>query len=291
MEPSGTPMRGKVCLVTGATSGIGLVTARELARRGARVVLVGRNPARCDAAVQHVRAQTGSEEVEALLADLSSQQQVGGLAAQFRARHARLDVLVNNAGGMWLERRLTGDGLEMTFAVNHLAYFLLTQLLLEPLRAGAPARVVNVSSEAHRRAAIDFDDLTGERGYSGWRQYCRSKLMNLLFTYELARRLEGSGVTANALHPGWVATGFAGDNGWRGRLWQTAARLFALSPEQGARTVVYLAAAPEVAGVSGRYFVRERPVASSPASYDEAAAKRLWQLSADLARLPTTQAR
>jgi NAD(P)-dependent dehydrogenase (short-subunit alcohol dehydrogenase family) len=230
-------MRGQVCLVTGATSGIGMVTAGELVRRGAHVVLVGRSRSRCEAALEQIRAQSGGGEAEALLADLSSQQQVREVVRQFREQHARLHVLVNNAGGTWLERRLTEDGLEMTFAVNHLASFLLTGLLLDTLRASAPARVVNVSSEAHRWAVLDFDDLQGERRYGGWRQYCRSKLMNLLFTYELARRMEGTGVAANALHPGWVATRFGGDNGWRGRLWQLAAGWFALSPEEGARTV------------------------------------------------------
>ncbi len=279
-------LHGKVCLVTGATSGIGRVTALELARRGARVVLVGRSREKSEAAVAEIRGRTGSRAVEALLADLSVQEQVRELARAFRERHTRLDVLVNNAGGMWLTRQLSADGLEMTFAVNHLAYFLLTHLLLDVLRAGAPARVVNVASEAHRKASLEFDDLMGERAYSGWRQYCRSKLMNLLFTYELARRLEGTGVTADALHPGWVATGFAGNNGWKGRLWQLVARCFAISPERGARTVLYAAAAPELAGVSGRYFVRERAVPSSADSYDEAAAKRLWQLSREMAHLP-----
>jgi NAD(P)-dependent dehydrogenase (short-subunit alcohol dehydrogenase family) len=286
MAQGGTDLHGKVCLVTGASSGIGRVAARELARRGAHVALVGRSRAKCEAAVADLQARTGSRQVEALLADLSVQAQVRQLARAFRERHPRLDVLVNNAGGMWLTRQLTADGLEMTFAVNHLAYFLLTHLLLEPLRAGAPARVVNVSSEAHRKASLDFDDLTGERHYSGWRQYCRSKLMNLLFTYELARRLEGTGVTANALHPGWVATGFAGNNGWKGRVWQFVAWCFAISPEKGARTVLHGAGSPELAGVSGRYFVRERPVPSSADSYDEAAARRLWQLSLEAAQLP-----
>jgi NAD(P)-dependent dehydrogenase (short-subunit alcohol dehydrogenase family) len=280
-------MEGKVCLVTGATSGIGLVTALELARQGACVVLVGRSHQKLDAALQQIRAETGSQQVEALLADLSVQQQVRDLARQFQERHQHLDVLVNNAGGMWLKRERTADGIERTFAVNHLAYFLLTNLLLDVLKASAPAHVVSVSSAAHKRATLDFDNLQGERSYRGWRQYCRSKLMNLLFSYELARRLEGTGVTANALHPGFVATGFAGNNGWRGRLIQLAARLFGLSVEQGARTVVSLASSPEVAGVSGRYFVRERAVDSSRASYDEAAAKRLWQVSAAMTGLST----
>jgi len=221
-------------------------------------------------------------EVEALRADLSSQQQIRALAALVRARCPRLDVLVNNAGGIWLDRQLTVDGREMTFAVNHLAYFLLTQLLLDVLQAATPARVVNVAPAAHRKAWLDFDDLQGERHYSGWRVYCRSKLANLLFTYELARRLAGTGVTANALHPGWVATGFGANNGWRGRLLQLVARCFALGPEKGARTVVYLAASPEVAGTSGGYSVRGRPAASSAASHDQAAARRLWEVSEEL---------
>jgi len=197
-------MQGKVCLVTGATSGIGLVAARELARRGAHVILVGRNRGKCDAAVAQIQAGTGNRQVEALLADLSSQQQVRELARQFRERHPRLDVLVNNAGGLRMKRELTVDGIERTVAVNHLAYFLLTHLLLDLLKASAPARIVNVASGAHRKATLDLDDLQAERSYNGWRQYCRSKLMNLLFTYELARRLEGTSLAVNALHPvGW----------------------------------------------------------------------------------------
>lgn len=285
MEPTTTTVKGKVCLITGATNGIGLVAARELARQGARVVLLGRSPARCEAAVAQIQSQTGNREVESLVADLSSQQQVRGLARQIQVRFPHLDVLVNNAGGMWLRCELTEDGLEMTVAVNHLAYFLLTQLLTDTLKASAPARIVNVSSAAHRKTAIDFDDLMGECGYNGWRQYCRSKLMNLLFTYELSRRLDGTGVTVNALHPGWVATGFAGNNGWTGRVWQFVARCFAMSSEEGARSIVYLTSSPEVEGVSGRYFVRERAVPSSPVSYNEKDAKLLWNMSQELTGL------
>jgi NAD(P)-dependent dehydrogenase (short-subunit alcohol dehydrogenase family) len=278
-------MRGKVCLITGATSGIGLVTARELVRQGAHVVIVGRDPARCTAAVAQLHEGTPDAAVEALLADLSSQEQVRQLAGQFLRRHPRLDVLINNAGGIWFERHLTFDGIERTFAVNHLAYFLLTRLLLETLQASAPSRVVNVASAAHQRVTIPFDDLSGQGRYNGWRRYKQTKLANILFTYELARRLEGTGVTANTLHPGWVATGFGKDNGWKGRLLRAAAGLFALSPEAGARTVIYLASSPDVAGVSGRYFVREKAVASSPESFYQEAARRLWEVSEELTGL------
>jgi NAD(P)-dependent dehydrogenase (short-subunit alcohol dehydrogenase family) len=275
-------MQGKVCLITGGTSGIGLVTARELARQGARIILVGRNRDKCDAVVREVQTETGNQNVEALLADLSIQQQVHDLARQFRERSQRLDVLVNNAGGMWLERQLSADGIEMTIAVNHLAYFLVTQLLLDLLRASAPARIVNVSSAAHRKATLDFDNLQGEHGYSGWRQYCRSKLMNVLFTYELAGRLEGTSVKANALHPGWVYTGFGTNNGVKGTAFHLLSWLFAIGPEKGARTTIYLASSPEVAGVNGKYFDREEAVPSSAASYDSAARRQLWDWSEQL---------
>jgi retinol dehydrogenase-12 len=278
-------MQGKICLITGATSGIGLVTARELARQGGRVLLVGRSPDKCATTVEQIRAQTGSRQVEALLADLSSQEQIRQLAHQVQERSSHLDVLINNAGGLWLRRELTMDGLEMTFAVNHLAYFLLTHLLLDTLQASAPARIVNVASYAHSKATLDFANLQGERGYHGWQAYCCSKLANVLFTYELARRLMGTGVTANALHPGWVATGFGGNNGWRGRLLQWAARVKGISPEEGARTILYLATAAEVEGVTGQYFDQQKPVRSSPPSHDEAAAKRLWQVSLELTHL------
>jgi NAD(P)-dependent dehydrogenase (short-subunit alcohol dehydrogenase family) len=271
-------MRGQVCLVTGATSGIGAVAARELARRGAHVVLTGRDPARCAAAAAEIKYRTGAE-VETLVADLSVQQQVRDLARQFRERHTRLHVLVNNAGAIFRKREATADGLERTFALNHLAYFLLTQSLRDLLEASAPARVVNVSSRAHQGAVLDFDDLQGRRSYNGWRAYCRSKLANLLFTFELSRRLAGTGVTANALHPGWVATGFGGNNGWLGHIWQFAARQLAIGPEEGAQTIIYLACSPEVAGVSGKYFAQEKVVEPSAAASDLEAARRLWEVS------------
>jgi NAD(P)-dependent dehydrogenase (short-subunit alcohol dehydrogenase family) len=288
MMSAALTMTGKTCLVTGATSGIGLVTARELARMGGRVLVVGRNPTKTESVVTAIRTQTGSTAVEPFLADLSSQRQVRELAKQVLDRHPRLDVLVNNAGGAWLKRQLTVDGLEMTFAVNHLAYFLLTQLLLDRLKTNAPARIVNVASNAHGAARIDFENLNGERSYSGWRQYCRTKLMNILFTYELARRLDGPGVTVNAVHPGYVATGFGGHNGIRGWLWQRLADVFAIDPDKGARTPIYLASSPEVESVTGRYFVKNRAVASSAASYDEATARRLWQVSEELTTVTPT---
>ncbi|MCI0397594.1 MAG: SDR family oxidoreductase [Chloroflexi bacterium] len=278
----------KVCLVTGATSGIGQVTVGVLAALGATVVVAGRSREKCAATVEEIRRRTASTAVEYLVADLSSQEEVGRLAGEFRQRHRRLDVLVNNAGAYFLRRMESVDGLEMTLAVNHLAPFLLTNLLLDVLKAGAPARVVNVASDAHAGGRIDFDDLQGRRGYSGRRAYAQSKLANVLFTYELARRLAGSGVTANALHPGFVASNFATNNGRLVRLFWSLARLVALSPKEGAQTVIYLAASPEVEGVTGQYFVRQKAVPSAPASYDAAVAGRLWEVSAELVGLSVT---
>lgn len=278
-------MEGKTCLVTGATSGIGKETALALARRGASVVIVGRNPAKAADTVRWIREQTGNDSVDLMLADLSSQQQIRRLAEEFKQKDHRLHVLVNNAGAVLLSRRESVDGIEMTWALNHLGYFLLTNLLLDVLRAGAPSRIVNVSSGAHRGVELDFADLQGREGYRGWRAYARSKLANLLFTYELAERLEGTGVTVNALHPGLVATNLPGGNGLRGRLLTFLLGLRGMRPEAGARTVVYLAASSEVEGFSGQYFVKQKAVRSSRASYDQAAAGKLWQVSAELTGL------
>ncbi len=271
-------MRGKVCVVTGAGSGIGRAAALGLARRGATVVLVCRSEASGNAAVEEIARPGCDGSATLLLADLASQRQVRALAVAIRARFERVHVLINNAGVAGARpRRVTGDGLERTFAVNHLAPFLLTTLLLDTLKACAPARVVTVSSAAHRFYAMDFDDLQGERRYSGFGAYARSKLANVLFTHELARRLEGTGVTANCLHPGVVATNIFRDSP---RVLRTIfAGPLALSPEKGADTVLHLATAPEVAGVSGRYFVRRRPVRPSRAARDADAARRLWQAS------------
>jgi retinol dehydrogenase-12 len=273
-------MKGKVCLVTGATSGIGEVAATELARRGARVVIVGRSSERCAATLERIRSSTGATAVESIVADLSSQAEVRRLADQVRERCDRLDVLLNNAGGMFLDRRESPDGIELTLALNHLSYFLLTEQLLPLLKASAPSRIVNVASDAHKGASIDFDDIQGRRRYRGWRAYQQSKLANILFTYELARRLEGTGVTVNTLHPGFVRTNFFADfTGWIGFITKLGASLIAISPEAGAQTSIHLATSPEVASVSGQYFVKSRPARSSPQSHDRDAADRLWRLS------------
>jgi retinol dehydrogenase-12 len=278
-------MKEKVCLVTGATGGIGLVTARELARQGANVTLLSRNAERCQAAAERIRQETGNQAVDFIAADLSSQSEVRRAAQAFLERHAQLDVLVNNAGGFFWRRSESVDGLEMTLALNHLSYFLLTNLLLEAIKASPSARIVNVSSDAQRGARINFDDLQNKRRYAGFRAYAQSKLMNVLFTYELSRRLEGSGVTANALHPGFVASGFAKNNGLLFRIFMPLAQLGALTPEEGARTSIYLASSPDVVGVSGKYFTKERAVQSDPASYDEQTARQLWDVSLELTHL------
>lgn len=278
-------MEGKVCMVTGAASGLGAATARALAKQGAAVIVVDRDADKGAATVNQIRQGTGNPAVEFLRADLSSQAEIRHLVGRFRRRHPRLHVLVNNAGAMFGRRQESVDRIEMTFALNYLGYFLLANLLLDTLEASAPARIVNVSSRSHARARIDFDDLETRSGYRGLRAYERSKLAIVLFTYELARRLEGTGVTANALHPGVVATGFARQGGGIMSLVVRLFRFAFLRPEQGARTLVYLAASPQVEGVTGKYFVACQAVPSSPASYDAAAASRLWQVSADYTHL------
>jgi retinol dehydrogenase-14 len=281
-EVSDGPMAGKTVLVTGGTSGIGKATAVGLAALGARVGITGRDRARTRLAAVAVARAAGNPAVDPFAADLSVQAEVRRLADEVLAAYPRLDVLVNNVGGYWATRRMTVDGVEHTFAVNHLAPFLLTSLLLDRLKASAPARIVTVSSGAHRTGRIDFDDLQGERDHAG-QAYPRSKLANVLFTYELARRLEGTGVTATVLHPGVVRTRFASeDPGAAFKALLPLVRLFMKSPEKGAGTSIYLASSPEVEGVSGVYFVDRKPKKSSPASYDQEDAARLWDLSAAL---------
>ena len=283
-------LAGKTCLVTGATSGIGEATALGLARMGATVVVVGRDPAKCEATVARIRLESGNPAVEHLLADLSSQAEVRTLAAGFLRRHGRLDVLVNNAGGVFLRRRLSADGIEMTLALNHLSHFLLTGLLVEALRRGAPSRVVNVSSGGHRRSPLDLDDLELRRGYAPLKAYYRSKFANILFTYELARRLEGTGVAANVLHPGLVLTNIASQSGrligWGWRLY--ARRHGALTPEEGASNVLFVASSPALDGVTGAYFFKTTRADSAPGTEDKEAARRLWQASVRLTGAPWT---
>lgn len=282
-------MIGKICLVTGATSGIGQVTALELARMGATVVIVARSRERSEATKAKIVAQTGNPSVEIILADLAELAAVRRAAEEFRARYDRLDVLVNNAGLYLDKRTLSADGLELTFAVNHLAPFLLTHELLEPLRAVKAARIVTVSSGAHMGGRGRFDDLRAEKGYMGFAAYAESKLANILFTYELARRIDGSGMTANCLHPGAVQTGFAsGTGGIFGGIFGLA-RPFMLTPEQGAETSIYLASSPEVEGVNGKYFAKRRPQTTSMVSYDRALQAKLWALSEQVAHVAPTE--
>jgi len=278
-------MRGKTVVVTGATSGIGLEAAVSLATQGARTVLVGRNPAKTAAAVETVRKRSGSAAVESALCDFSTQASVRKLAADLRGRCERIHVLVNNAGGVSAQRTLTADGIESTFAVNHLGYFLLTNLLLDVLRASAPARIVNVASVAHYRGTMDFDDLGFERGYQLMKAYSRSKLANVLFTRELAKRLEGTGVTVNALHPGTVATNiWSAAPAWL-RPILAVAKLFMVSPRAGGRRIVHLAASPEVEGTTGSYFENDRSKKPSRLALDDALAARLWSESARMVGL------
>ena len=280
---SNLPMSGQTALVTGATGGIGLATAVALAGLGARVGVVGRDEKRTAAAVQAVLAVPGSGGADGFLADFSDPREVRALAAEVLAAYPRLDVLVNNAGGYWSDRHVSADGLEWTFAVNHLAPFLLTSLLEERLRESAPARIVTVASDAHRAGRIEFDDLQAAGGYAGMRAYAQSKLANILFTRELARRLSGSGVAAYSVHPGTVRTGFAREDA--GRLFGLVLRAGALlmkSPEQGAQTSVYAASSPELVGRTGEYLAKSRVARPSARAQDDVAAARLWSVSEDL---------
>ena len=278
-------MQNKICLITGATSGIGQATAMGLAKIGATVIVAGRDEKRCQNTVAHIQQETGNFHVDYLLADLSFQAQIRQMAEEFKSRYQHLDVLVNNAAAIFFFRRVSADGIEMNFALNHLAYFLLTNLLLDMLKASVPARIVNVASNSHYGQHLVFDNLELKRSYNPMRAYGRSKLCNLYFTYELARRLEGTGVTVNAMHPGFVHTNMGANNGWLVRLFLPLVHRNSLTPEQGASTAVYLSSSPDVEGVTGKFFVRKRERASDPVSHDEAAARRLWEVSEEMTGL------
>ena len=276
---------GKVVLITGGTSGIGKAAATALAAMGAEVVVTGRSRERGEAAIEEIRRESGNEGVSLALADLAVQAEVRRLAEEFERSHDKLDVLINNAGAVFSKREETADGLERTLALNHLAPFLLTNLLLEMLRDSAPSRIITVSSEARRGAEIDFDDLQSERKYRGFQVYGKSKLANILFTYELAERLRGTGVTANCVHPGPVGTNFGKNNGGLMVLLFRALKPFMRTPEQGADTVIYLASSPEAEGMSGRYFGDRKVISSSEEPHDVSAQKRLWEASEELTNL------
>ncbi len=288
--PAPGPMAGTAVLITGGTGGIGRATAIGLAALGARVGVTGRDLHRARAAAADIRRESGHPTVDAFAADMSSQAEVRRLAAAVLDAYPRLDVLVNNVGGFWAHRHVTVDGLERTFAVNHLAPFLLTDLLLDRLIASGPARIVTVSSNAQAAGRIAFDDLQGAQDYSGARAYNQSKLANVMFTYELSRRLRGTGVTANALHPGVVRTAFSSeDPSPLARVALVLMRGFMKSPARGAVTSIHLASSPDVAAVTGRYFANRKPTTSNKSSYDPIAANRLWQASADLVGLTSVR--
>jgi NAD(P)-dependent dehydrogenase (short-subunit alcohol dehydrogenase family) len=278
-------MEGKVCVITGATSGLGLEAAQRLAKMGARLVLVGRDPARGDAALARLRAAAPGASPGIYYGDLSRLSEMKRIAAAIGSAEPRIDVLINNAGSMFASRHETVDGLEMTFALNHMAYFVITNLLLDRLHAPEPPRIVSTASAAHFGQKLDFDDLHFKKGYSARQAYGRSKLANVLFTRELARRLDGTGVTANCLHPGFVATRFGADNGLVARLAIRIAMLGAIGVEEGADTIVYLASSPEVSGLSGGYYQRRRLAQASVESEDLEAARRLWTESARISGL------
>lgn len=283
-------MDGKICMVTGATSSIGEVTARELARLGATVIVVGRNLEKCVNTVNMIKQQTDNPNVEFMLADLSSQKEIHRLAQQFQSRYQRLHVLVNNAGAVFTKRQESVDGIEMTFAVNHLGSFLLTNLLLDILKASAPSRIINVSADVlEHQPKIDFDDLQNRKKYKFWKVYMQTKFANLLFTYELARQLKGTGITVNALHPGVLSSNLGMNN--KGivhfilHLFKPLFNVIFTSPEKGAQTMIYLATSPEVEGITGEFFIEKKAIESYKAFYNKETASRLWQMSDKLTML------
>ncbi len=277
-----TNLRDKTAIVTGSTNGIGLITARELAKQGMNVVIVSRSQERCKLIVSQIIKETGNSNVEFIASDLSVMANVRQVAHEFMKRHNRLDILVNNAGAIFFQRLVSQDGYEMTFALNYLSYFLLTVLLLDTLKSSAPSRIINVSSDAHQGGKINFDDLMFTDNFSGFGAYSASKLANILFTYQLDEYLSGTQVTTNALHPGFVSTGFAKNNSGLIKLGMGITSLFARKPEKGAETSIFLASSSEVEGVSGKYFSDCKEIKSSTLSYDKLTQKRLWEKSLEL---------
>jgi NAD(P)-dependent dehydrogenase (short-subunit alcohol dehydrogenase family) len=275
-------MTGKVCLVTGANTGIGKETALGLVKLGATVVIVCRDRERGETAQREIKQKSGNDRVELMICDFASQNSIRQFAKDFAQQHDRLDVLVNNAGVVLRARSMTEEGLESTFAINHLGYFLVTNLLLDLLKKSAPSRIVSVASTAHKYGKLDIDAWPTAKDYSAFGAYANSKLANVLFTYELSQQLDGTGVTANCLHPGGVGT-----NLFRGlpKFLQALIQLVTISPESGAHTSIYLASSTDVEGVSGKYFARRRQQKSSEASHNEEAARRLWEISSELTGL------
>jgi NAD(P)-dependent dehydrogenase (short-subunit alcohol dehydrogenase family) len=280
-------MQGKTIVITGATSGIGEVAALQLARDGARIVAIARDPGRGEETLRRLRGAAPDRDHVVHYADLSRLSEMRRVSTLIAEREQRIDVLINNAGALFTKRELTEDGLERTFATNHMAYFVVTNLLIARLQATRDSRVVCTASDAHKGARLNFEDLQSERGFSGFGMYGRSKLMNILFTRELARRLAGTGVTANCLHPGFVATRF-GEAG-SGLMAQVirVAKKFALTPQEGAQTIIYLASSPEVTGVTGQYFYKSKPAVPTKEAQNDADARRLWEVSAKLSGVGT----
>ncbi len=278
-------MKGQTILISGATSGIGKAAAFSLAPDGYRIVFIARNESRARSTREELIEKSGNENIEFLLGDLSEVSGVKNIADEFKSRFDRLDILVNNAGGYFHRRKTTSDGYEYTFALNHLSYFELTLLLMDPLRKSGNARIVNVASEAARTGHINFDDLMMKKKYSGIRAYCQSKLANLIFTYELARRLKGTGITVNAIHPGAVRTNFGNDVEGIFRFLFRLYIPFMRTPEKGAETMVYLARSPEIEGVTGKYFHDLKEIRSSRESHDSSVSERLWKKSLELTKL------
>lgn len=280
--PPDISMRGRVCLVTGATSGIGRVAARELATKGATVILVGRSQEKCVATMEEINNVTGSDALDYFVCDLSNFQQIRTMTLALKRKYSKLNVLVNNAGGLFMRRQYNVDGIEMTWALNHFGYFWLTGMMLDILKDSAPSRIVNVSSDAHKRALLDDMPNFKEKTAVGYLGYANTKLANLLFSYHLAYSIKSTGVTVNALHPGVVATSFGANNGLMGQIVQIYSSTFGVSPEKGARTIIQLASAPELYSTTGKYFVNEKEASSSKASHDTRLGTRLWQWSLDV---------